>query len=110
MKLLLAIAGLFLVQTLAEDVRAHEESSFLAAVAPEEQRACIKEGEKCAGDCQCCGKWSYCSCPLFGALGCSCIIGDAMVCVRKKKECRTSDVMNTPPGGCFSSSKRRHGR
>nr|P83999.1 RecName: Full=U18-ctenitoxin-Pn1a; Short=U18-CNTX-Pn1a; AltName: Full=Neurotoxin PNTx30C3 [Phoneutria nigriventer] len=45
--------------------------------------SCFEGGKDCKNDCQCCGKWSYCKCPIWGLFGCSCVIGDSMVEVRK---------------------------
>ena len=87
-----------------------EATELLDNVAAEEARSCVEGGKDCKNDCQCCGKWSYCKCPLWGAFGCSCVIGDSMVCVRKKNDCKNPAVMNTPPGGCFSSRRGNNRR
>nr|P84031.1 RecName: Full=U7-ctenitoxin-Pr1a; Short=U7-CNTX-Pr1a; AltName: Full=PRTx19; AltName: Full=Probable neurotoxin PRTx20C1 [Phoneutria reidyi] len=54
---------------------------------------CKARGDTCQKDCDCCGCFYKCHCPLdwFGGkwhpLGCSCVYGDKYICEKKKKEC-----------------------
>nr|WBW69971.1 venom protein [Lampona murina] len=68
------------------------------------RNTCLKPGEECTNTCQCCSKVTYCKCPLGGFFGCSCVYGDSMVCLRKRKECKGygSDIVDNPPGSCFT--------
>nr|QDC23132.1 toxin 37 isoform precursor [Cupiennius salei] len=92
------LAVVYSAETESKDTSVREE------LAPkEEERACVPLGEECNGnDCKCCNKWTYCKCPFGTGFACSCVFGGAMVCERKKKKCKNPEVMNTPPGPCFS--------
>nr|ALJ10810.1 cystine knot toxin [Dolomedes sulfureus] len=104
---LLAVA--YSTESEAEDTSLVDDG----ALEVEEERSCVALGGECNGnDCKCCNKWTYCKCPLWGVLGCSCVFGDSMVCVRKRESCKNPEVMDYPKGSCFSSKRgnNRRGR
>nr|AKT08988.1 putative neurotoxin LTDF 06-01 [Dolomedes fimbriatus] len=110
MKIALIFLCLFAVAySISEEA---EDTSLVDDAVPEGERSCTPIGGDCepGNDCKCCNKWAYCKCTLFNKWGCSCVFGDAMVCQRKKEQCRDPQVMDFPKGPCFYSTRKNKRR
>nr|AKT09050.1 putative neurotoxin LTDF S-13 [Dolomedes fimbriatus] len=73
---------------LLEDIADRDAEPLQAEVAvKEEARACIRQGQTCNNDCDCCvGDFDTCSCTL-GLFFCSCVSGTVNDCTWKEKNC-----------------------